>query len=295
MGFTTKNISEMSLNEAFGNRLTNTPCAYINTNRDVWVATEMCAQYLESIIDSIVVRDDNKNPVGIVGGYDLLDSVRKNPTRDFQFETKTSDIMFKDFLVVNKETQLKELMDKWVKTRRAFAIIQNDFGGYSPVSARKILELGVKAKTDISISSIPKKKVLTFESDDPLEKIVEKMFENNTRKLLLEYSNQFISDRIILEEISNVLKFKPRIENLFEIPVNQMELQNIKVIKTDLKLNQMCSIMYEMEHPYAVYKDITISPWDVCIALLSDGVIQLGEVSSQKVVCPHCGNDFPLN
>ena len=39
-------ISELTLEEVFADRLTNTPCVYLNNDREVWVATEMCVQYL---------------------------------------------------------------------------------------------------------------------------------------------------------------------------------------------------------------------------------------------------------
>src|SRR3989337_1450263 len=75
---TKKSISELTLEEIFPDTLTDTSCVYIDKEREVWVATEMCAQHLESTIDAIVVRDKGK-PIGIVGGYDLLDHLRKNP------------------------------------------------------------------------------------------------------------------------------------------------------------------------------------------------------------------------
>jgi len=287
------NISEMTLDQAFQRRLTNTPCAYINVAREVWVATEMCAQYLESVIDSIVVRDDQRQPVGIVGGFDLLDTIRKNPSRDFQYDNKVQDIMFKDFLIVEKDTKISDLVDKWKQTRRAFAITKNEFAGYSPISVRKMLELGVRAKTDKTISSLPKKKVVTFEPDESLGSVLEKMFENNTRKLLMEYSNKFITDRLILQEISNALKFRTDIDNLLDIPVNEICLEDTKTLKTDLRLDQLCSLMYDMEHPYVVYKDITISPWDVTLALMSEE-LKDGRREGRRVTCPHCGNDFSI-
>src|SRR5215207_10423417 len=80
--------SELSLEELFGRTLTDTSCTYIDKGREVWVATEMCAEYLESAVDSIVVLDEDKKPIGIVGGYDILSHFRRNPTRDFQYETK---------------------------------------------------------------------------------------------------------------------------------------------------------------------------------------------------------------
>jgi CBS domain-containing protein len=269
-------VSELTLEEIFGDELTNTPCAYLNKDREMWVATEMCVQYLESNIDSIVIRDAEFKPLGIVGGYDLAYQIRKNPTRDFQYDTKVEQIMFKELPIVKKETKLRELIKKWKESRRAFAITSNRFRGYSPISARKMLEVGIKCKTEITASSLPKKKIVTFELDDSLGKVLDLMFEHKTRKLLLEYSNQFISDRLILGEISRMLKFQPDVENLLEIPISQIELGEVKVIKEDLTLNRLCSKLYRMDHPYIFYKDIAISPWDVTVTLLSEKV-RVGE------------------
>jgi predicted transcriptional regulator len=270
--------------------LTDTPCVYLNQEREVWVATEMCVQYLESTVDSIVIRNDDLTPVGIVGGYDLLNHIRKNPTRDFQYENKVKEIMYEKLPIVEKETRFKDLMEKWKDSRRAFAITPNSFQGYSPVSARKMLDVGIKCQSKISISSMPKKKIITFGLDDSLGKIIDLMFEYNTRKLLLEYSNQFISDRIILEEISKMIKFHPDIENFLDIPVSQIGLQEVTVLKEDVTLNQMCLMLYKMDHPYLIYKDISVSPWDICLTLLSDDVTQRSAESKRS--CPHCGGDI---
>ena len=126
-----------------------------------------------------------------------------------------------------------------------------------------------------------------------LSKIVDLMFEHNTRKLLLEYSEQFISDRLILKEISKLLKFQPDVDNLLDIPVNQLELENVTIILEDLKLNELCTKMYEMDHPYVVYKDISVTPWDICNVLMSERIAESYEIEpSEKKVCPHCGKEI---
>ena len=285
-----KSISELTLEELFPNTLTDTSCVYINKGREVWVATEICAQYLESVVDSIVVVDDDGIPLGIVGGYDLLDNLRKNPTRDFQYKTKVEEIMFRDVPEVEKKTKLKDLIGKWKDTRRAFAILANK-DNYSPISARKMLEIGAKCKTDISTSSMPKKKIITFQPDDTLGKIINLMFEHKTRRLVLENSNQFISDRLILGEISRMLKFQKDIEDFLDIPANQLKFGYITEIKNDLKLDSLCSIMEKMEHPYVMYRDIAVSPWDVCITLMSENLREPLIMGRHKK-CPHCGKDM---
>jgi hypothetical protein len=120
------------------------------------------------------------------------------------------------------------------------------------------------------------------------------MFEHKTRKLLLEYSDQYISDRLVLKEISKLLKFQPDVDNFLDIPVNQVELENVTVIKEDLNLRQLCEKMYEMDHPYVVYKDISVTPWDICNVLMSEKIAEPYEVESEKIVCPHCGEKIEI-
>jgi CBS domain-containing protein len=281
-------VSELTLEQLFPKTLTDTTCAYIDKQREVWVATEMCAQHLESTVDSIIVTD-NDTPLGIVGGYDILDHLRKNPTRDFQYHHKVEEIIFKDVPIIDKKTKFKDLMEKWKASRRAFAFIPNEIGKHSPISARKILEVGMNYKTDISLSSMPKKKIITFEGDEPLSKILDLMFENKTRKLLLVNSNQFISDRTILEGLSRMIKFQTDIENFLDVPINQVTFDHIKVITEDLKFDKLCSVMNKMEHPYVIYKDIVVSPWDVCLSLETEEMAEPVTIEHKK--CPHCGKD----
>lgn len=283
-----QSVSELALGELFPDTLTDSSCVYVDKESEVWVATEMCAQYLESTIDSLVVRDNDK-PIGIVGGYDLLDHLRKNPTRDFQHHHKVQEIMFEGFPETDKKTKFKELMEKWKDTRRAFSVISNN-SDYSAISARKMLEVGMRFKSDISVSSMPKKKIITFDGDEPLSKILDLMFDNKTRKLLLVNSNQFISDRTILEGLSRMIKFQTNIDNFLDVPVNQVTFDHIKVITEDLKFDQLCSVMNKMEHPYVIYKDIVVSPWDVCLTLAKEKV---GEpLIAQQKTCPHCGKEI---
>ena len=288
-----KKIYEFTLEELFPSSLTNTSCIYIKKGMEVWIATEMCAQYLESSIDSIIVKDDNGKPIGMVGGYDLLDHLQKNPLRNNQYATKVEDVMLKDLLQVDKKTVLKDLIEYWRGSRRAFAIIPNDYGGYSPISARKMLEIGMKCDTDISVSSMPKKKIVTFTGDESLGEILVLMYNNMTRKLVLEHSNQYISDRLILEGISKKLKYEET-DCFTDIPIREFDFEYATVYHKDISFNRLCSTMNRMDHPYIIYEDTVITPWDICLTLLSNDLFgPLRSVYREgKRVCPHCGKEI---
>jgi len=180
------------------------------------------------------------------------------------------EIMFKELPQIEKKTRFIDLMQIWKSSRRAFAILLNEFGDCSTISARKLLEVGAKCKTDISVSSMPRKKIVTFRRDASLGEILDLMYENKTRKLLLEDSNEFISDRLILGEISKMLRFQTDIDYFLEIPASQFNLENAEEVTEELKFNQICSTMKRMDHPFVVYKDTVFTPWDVCLTLLSE-------------------------
>ncbi|HEX5187852.1 MAG TPA: hypothetical protein VFV86_13275, partial [Nitrososphaeraceae archaeon] len=235
-----KNIGDLTLEELFPKTLSDTPCVYIDKEKEVSIAIEMCAQYIESTIDSIVVKDELDKPIGIVGGYDLLDFIRQNPTRELQYLTKIKKIMFETIPQFEEDTKLKHLIEFWERSRRAYAVILGTNGTYSSFSARKILEIGKKMHTNFHMSSFSKKPIVTFKIDDSIGKILDLMFKNNTRKLILENTNLFICDRLILAEISRILKFQQNFEYFLDLSIKNFRLEYIWKAQEDLNIKQIC-------------------------------------------------------
>jgi predicted transcriptional regulator len=271
---TKKPISQTSLIDLFRDSLTSSLCVNIQKGTKTWVATGMLVQQLESFTDSVVVRDNDK-PVGIIGGKDVISKLIDEPTSDLFYKTNVEDIMEKRWPTVSKNTKLQELMEFWKNTRRAFAAIPNEFSDYSAISAKKLLEVGKKIKTNISISDLPEKKLVTFSKDVTIGSILNLMLEKNTRRLVLENSNKFINDRIILEKISEELKYLQDVENFLDIPIKEFELEKIKEISEDLSIPEVSKIMYEMEHPCVIFHDKIVTPWDICLILLSEKLVEI--------------------
>lgn len=270
-------FSQRTLEQLFGDSLTSSLCVNSHSDTKMWVITGMLAHHLESFTDSVVVRDSiekeerlGDHPVGIVGGKEVIENVFFNPHSNLFDKTAVEDIMFNEFAIVTKHTKLFELLDSWKLTRRAFAIIPNELHDYSAISAKKLLEIGMKVKTDITISYLPKKKAVTFNDDDQIGDIMNLMLKNKTRKLLLENSTKFISDRIIVGKIAEDLKFLHDVENFLSLPIKNFELGEAKVPATDLTIPDASKVMHGLEHPYLVFQDQVISPWDICMMLLSD-------------------------
>ncbi len=266
-------ISELSLESLFGDSLTASLCVNIEKGTETWVATGMLVQELESFTDSVVVRENDK-PIGIVGGKDIIVPLVDNPNSSLFYDTKVEDVMEKRFPTVTKKSKLKELINYWKQTRRAFAAVPNEFSDYSALSAKKLLGIGMRVNTEISISQLPKKKLITFDKKDTIGDVLYFMLEINARRLVLVDSNKFINDRIILQKITDELKCLKETENFMDMPTSEFNLEEAKNVTDDLTIQEISKIMYKMEHPSVLFQDQIITPWDICLILLSDNITE---------------------
>jgi len=262
-------ISEFALRDLLPLSLMNTPCVSVQKDNNVQEAIGLLIPYLESMTDSLIVTNGDNKPLGIVGGREIIERVLSNPTANL-FESKVESVMSSKITRVTGTTKLKDVIEEWKGTGRAFSIIPNLIGGYSAISARKLLEVGKSSMTEMTISEMPKKKSLTFKIGATVSDVINMMLKHQTRKLLLENSNQFISDRIIIEKIATDFNYLKNTNNFLDLPVIDFGLEYAKIITKDLNINELSSIMFGMMHPYAVFRDQTISPWDICLALLSE-------------------------
>jgi hypothetical protein len=65
------------------------------------------------------------------------------------------------------------------------------------------------------------------------------------------------------------LKYLQDIDNFLDMKANIFKLENGKMIIPDIKIPELCKIMYGMLHPYVMTKDQVISPWDLVLILES--------------------------
>ncbi len=264
-------IADRMLRDLLPLSLTNTPCVSVQKQSKVEEAIGLLIPYLESMTDSLVVTGSKNEPIGIVGGREIIEGIYTTPSKRL-FDNTVEKIMSAKLTRVSGTTKLKEVIEEWKETGRAFSIILNAVGGYSAISARKLLEVGKISMTDMRISDLPKKKMTTFRMDSTVNEIISLMLKHSTRKLLLENTNQFISDRIIIEKIATDLNYLRDTTDFLDLPIIGFGLEYAKVISKDIMVNELSSIMSGMMHPYAVFRDQAISPWDICLALLSDKV-----------------------
>ncbi len=149
-------ISDRPLSDLLQNSLTSTPCVNVQKNAKVRVVTGMLVQYLETFTDSVLVRDD-LNPMGVIGGREIIQGVYKNPSSDFFEMKQVEDIVDDRLNIVSSDISLKNLISLWRDVGRAFAVIDMGNDDYSVISVKKLLEIGINNPCEFNISEIPKK------------------------------------------------------------------------------------------------------------------------------------------
>ena len=269
-------IINRSLRDLLPLSFSSTPAVSIRKENKMWVATSMLIHTLESFTDSLVVTEGDEKPIGVIGGREVIENIFKNPSSSFFDDTIVEQIVDKNLVILSKDTTLKDLLEKWKYTRRAFSIIPNNHGGYSAISARKILEIGANCVTDITISELPKKEIVTFEQNNTIKEIMNLMLQRNSRKILLKDSNYFISDRLLIQSIAQEFDFFRNVKFLERHVKDSFRLEEAKKISKDLNLTEISKIMYSMPHPCMIFQNQVITPWDICLALESERVEFLG-------------------
>jgi len=265
-------IHNQTLKELLPLSLRNTPAVSIRKENKMWTATCMLMHYLESFTDSLVVTEEDEKPIGVIGGREVIENIFENPSSDFFDKTTVEQVTDKNIIILSEETKLSELLEKWKQTKRAFSIIPNNLGGYSAISGRKLLEIGSNCITDLTISELPKKEIITFNRNDTINDIINLMLQNNTRKLVLRNTNLFISDRLIIQMIAQKFDFLRNVKFLEQRVAESFNLAEAKNISKDMNLAEVSKIMYGMVHPYIIFQNHVITPWDVCMILQSDKI-----------------------
>jgi CBS domain-containing protein len=269
-------IYNQTLKDLLPLSLSSTPAVSIRKENKMYAAACMLMHYLESFTDSLVVTEENEKPIGVIGGKEVIENIFENPSSDFFDKTTVEQVTDKNLIILSEKIKLGELLEKWKQTRRAFSIIPNHLGGYSAISGRKLLEIGANCITDLTISELPKKEIITFNRIDTMKDIISLMLQNNTRRLILKNTNLFISDRLIIQTIAQKFNFFRNVNFLDHMIIESINLEEVKKISTDMNLAEISKIMSVMVHPCIIFQDKVITPWDICVALQSDRIEFLG-------------------
>ncbi|MDE1763473.1 MAG: hypothetical protein KGH88_04415 [Thaumarchaeota archaeon] len=258
-------LGECTVEDILPHLLVYSSMATIESREKIWVATSMLVRFLETFTNNLVAME-NDTPVGMLGGQEVLRELAKNPTHSFFSDLAVQQVMNKNLYVTSPTTKVSDLLKKMRQIQRDFALIQNEDGDYSTISARRLLEVGVLCDTRMKISDMPSKLIPTFNRDDTIDTIVTQMIQNDTEILILENTPKFVNPQIIFEKIVE-LNYLENIDNFFDLKAAALNLKNGKIISENTTIPDMCKIMLGMQHSFVMTLNNVLTPWDLVLAL----------------------------
>ncbi|HKU32613.1 MAG TPA: hypothetical protein VJR22_02045 [Candidatus Nitrosotalea sp.] len=262
-----KNISlnECTIEDILPHLLVCSSIATIESKEKMWVATSMLMRFLETFTNNLVVMEDDV-PIGTLGGREVIKEFSKNRTPSFFSDVMVQQVMNENLCVIPPNTKIGDLLKKMQQIQSDFALVKNEGGEYSTVSARRLLEAGVLCNTQMKISDIPLKLIPTFNRDDTIDTIIKQMIQNETEILVLENTPQFVNPQIIFEKIVE-LNYLKNIDNFFDLKAIALNLKSGKIISENTTIPDMCKIMLSMKYPFIMTLNNVLAPWDLIMEL----------------------------
>ena len=259
-------VSGLPLDYLLPYTLQSTPMASVQQHEKMWVVAAMLCRYLETFTDGVIVMN-GKEPLGVLGGRELLAKLLRNPTLEFFEDYEARQVMTEHINIISPKTTLGELLSMMMRQRIGIALIPYNDHDYSSISVRSLLEIAAVSKSDMKVSNIPKKNIVTISPDCTIKDVILTMLQYQTRKLVFEDFSTYVSDRGIIEKIALGLDYLSYSPDFLDMKASLFNPKSLKKLNGDMKITSLSKIMIGMDVPYVLVNDQIISSWDIGMLL----------------------------
>lgn len=262
-------VSDRSLDELVSYSTLSIPLVWARSEDKAWFVTSMLDRYLGTFTDCIYIMHEGEF-VGSVDGYNILSSVLKNPTYDFFQYTRAEKFMTKTKpFVVLPETQVSTLIEEWKKTKRAYAMLKNNKGNYTPISARTLTDaIAMTLSDDVKISNMQGNYAITCSRHNTIGEVIRLMLSKGIRRIFFEDDMSFISDRTIIRKIVTDFEFLHKIDNFLDLKIGMIESIQPTVVKDTQSIKELIKTMSHKEHPCGLlYNNKIITCYDIVMSM----------------------------
>jgi hypothetical protein len=239
------------------------PIRELESDTKLWVATTFLATAMGTFSDGITIMENNKR-IGYFGSKQLLEYLQKYPISSTLVEKMVKDLPKRDLTYFSTSDTLSDIFNEWKRTRFAYSVIQ-DNEHFFAISIRSMLAFVELYDLPNKISEIPKKDIITYNNDDTIKTIFDKMFQYKCRRLVHEHTLDVLSDRIIIDDICGEFDYLKNIPDFLQIKAKSFNAKKTKEITQNSKITDVAHEMLREEHPIMISERQIISPWDVVL------------------------------
>jgi len=228
----------------------------------LWLSCSFLALTLSTFSDGITIMKNNKI-VGFFGGKSLLEFVLQNPTSFALKEKVVQDLPIQvNLAIFSSGNTLRDLFVEWKKSGFAYSVIQDGDLHYL-ISVNSMLRFIELFDLPNTIAEIPKKTTVTYNNDDTIKTVLDKMFQHKVRRILHEGSTDVLSDRIIIDAICNEFDFFRNTPDFLSIKAKSLHAKKASELKLESKITDVARNMLKEDNYAAILNGQMISPWDI--------------------------------
>lgn len=218
-------------------------------------------------VDGLVVLEDNR-AIGTIGGRHIIEYILYHQGKWDQ--GTASAIMSSPAIAVKADDPLEDALDIFNKTGFGFVPVTINDRVVTALSLRDLLKLAATLKPDTTVRGLSSQQI-SIDNNATIGNALEIMLEQGIRNLIVNDNDRtaILNDRKILEFLlsheGRQVITSTRLDGLFEIKVNTLQLLEAKHVGQDFSLNKAAELLLDLNTPCLLLDDSVLTPWDIVI------------------------------
>ncbi|GEM_PF-2080538 len=218
-------------------------------------------------LDSIIIRTSPLNKTKIVSGYSILRGFVKEKIEDiwgFLYkEAKSFTVDIESFDINDEATTLLRYLSTYTVSQAA--IIYRDFR--TIITLRDILNLilDYQISIDIKLEELVSSNLIVISQNSTIYEAIREMVSNKVRRLFIEKSGEYITDRIILGFLFSpywLSKLRSSEESLLDSNIEKLPKKKPFIVEKEISVIDAAKVL--LTNDIIFYKGLgIITPYDL--------------------------------
>lgn len=247
------------------------PLLYVGPSDSLLQVGTFLALGPQIYVDGLVVLDGHQ-AIGTIGGRNIIEYILYH--QDHWIQGTASTVMSRLEAAVKADDTLKVALDVFSRTGFAFVPITINEKVVTSLSVRDVLKVVVSSKLNSTVGELSSP-VISVDSNTTIGNALEIMLEQGIRNLIVRDKDRtsILNDRKILEFLlsheGRQAMTSKRLNGLFEIRLNTLELLSAKRIGQDTSTSVAAELLMDLNTPCLLTDESVVTPWDIVMKGIS--------------------------
>ena len=215
-------------------------------------------------IDALKIIRAKAHEDGVVGGYAILKGLLEAfPTKVRSYVMSKCGSIAMRLPVVCYDATLPDLLSKFTETKFGLAFIHKTGGAL--ISLSDLLQLYEGAVDSNLMCKDVASSPFRLRHDATLKEAIEEMIRRHFRRVFVDDSNTFISDRTVIDYIFSPEGIQVLRDELFTTRIQKIRMMNAIPVKGNLPLKEAARLLSRDKGKCLLCETGLVTPWDCLV------------------------------